>query len=65
MEQGRSNFFSGGLDLLTLGAQQKMSGMGTGLTPPKDPIGTENLGFVDPKNLPKVSLIEENPTDIT
>jgi hypothetical protein len=65
MEQGRSNFFSGGLDLLTLGAQQKMSGMGTGLTPPKDPIGTENLGYVDPKNLPKVSLIEENPTDIT
>ena len=65
MEQGRSNFFSGGLDLLTLGAQQKMSGMGTGLTPPKDPNIGENLNFVDPKNLPKVSLIEENPTDIT
>lgn len=64
MQQGRSDFFSGGLDLLTLGAQQGMIGGGGSV--PKPPSGTGvDTSFVDPKNMPKVSLLEENPTDIT
>ena len=36
--QGQADMFSGGMDLLTLGAQQKMAGSDFGFSAPKDPI---------------------------
>ena len=41
MEQGKANMWEGGMDLLTLGAQQGMLGGGT--TPPVGGQGTEVL----------------------
>jgi hypothetical protein len=50
--QGAQNFLSGGMDMITLGAQQKMTGEGIKPPPPKETVpkvegyGTGNVNDV-------------------